>query len=241
MIQIRNLKKVYNRNQKNAYTALRNVNLQISKGEMAAIIGKSGAGKSTLIHIMACMDDYDEGEYFLKKKLVKGLSERKAARIRNECIGIVMQDFALVEEFTGLENVMMPLDFSRRKIKGKEEKALEALEKVDMEEMADCPVNELSGGQKQRIAIARAIVNNPDVILADEPTGALDTETSGRILELFLELNREGKTIVIVTHDISIAKRCKRIIEIRDGEIFTPEKSFLQKEELLLNAEHRAS
>lgn len=98
-----------------------------------------------------------------------------------------------------------------------------------MEEMADCPVNELSGGQKQRIAIARAIVNNPDVILADEPTGALDTETSGRILELFLELNREGKTIVIVTHDISIAKRCKRIIEIRDGEIFTPEKSFLQK------------
>ena len=145
-----------------------------------------------------------------------------------------------MEEFTGLENVMMPLDFSRRKIKGKEEKALEALEKVDMEEMADCPVNELSGGQKQRIAIARAIVNNPDVILADEPTGALDTETSGRILELFLELNREGKTIVIVTHDISIAKRCKRIIEIRDGEIFTPEKSFLQKEELLLNAEHRA-
>ena len=183
MIQIRNLKKVYNRNQKNAYTALRNVNLQISKGEMAAIIGKSGAGKSTLIHIMACMDDYDEGEYFLKKKLVKGLQERKASRIINECIGIVMQYFALVEEFK---------DFSRRKIKGKEEKALEALEKVDMEEMADCPVNELSGGQKQRIAIARAIVNNPDVILADEPTGALDTENSGRILELFLELNREG-------------------------------------------------
>ena len=115
MIQIRNLKKVYNRNQKNAYTALRNVNLQISKGEMAAIIGKSGAGKSTLIHIMACMDDYDEGEYFLKKEVGQGLSERKAARIRNECIGIVMQDFALVEEFTGVENVMMPLDFSRRK------------------------------------------------------------------------------------------------------------------------------
>lgn len=217
MIQIRNLTKTYNRNQKNAFTALKNITLRIPKGEMAAVIGKSGAGKSTLMHILACMDDYDEGEYYLKKKLVKNCPDRIMAKIRNENIGIVMQDFALVEEFTGLENVMLPLDFSRRKIKGKEEKAMEALERVGMEEMADQPAREMSGGQKQRIAIARAIVNDPDVILADEPTGALDTETSARILELFLELNREGKTIVIVTHDPGIAARCKKIIEITDG------------------------
>lgn len=217
MIQIKNLTKTYNRNQKNAFTALKNITLRISKGEMAAVIGKSGAGKSTLMHILACMDDYDEGEFYFKKKLIKNCPDRVMAKIRNENIGIVMQDFALVEEFTGLENVMLPLDFSRRKIKGKEEKALEALERVGMEEMADQPVREMSGGQKQRIAIARAIVNDPDVILADEPTGALDTETSARILELFLELNREGKTIVIVTHDSGIADRCKKIIEIVDG------------------------
>lgn len=217
MIQIRNLTKTYNRNQKNAFTALKNITLRIPKGEMAAVIGKSGAGKSTLMHILACMDDYDEGEYYLKKKLVKNCPDRIMAKIRNENIGIVMQDFALVEEFTGLENVMLPLDFSRRKIKGKEEKAMEALERVGMEEMADQPAREMSGGQKQRIAIARAIVNDPDVILADEPTGALDTETAARILELFLELNREGKTIVIVTHDPGIAARCKKIIEITDG------------------------
>lgn len=217
MIQIKNLTKTYNRNQKNAFTALKNITLWISKGEMAAVIGKSGAGKSTLMHILACMDDYDEGEFYFKKKLIKNCPDRVMAKIRNENIGIVMQDFALVEEFTGLENVMLPLDFSRRKIRGKEEKALEALERVGMEEMADQPVREMSGGQKQRIAIARAIVNDPDVILADEPTGALDTETSARILELFLELNREGKTIVIVTHDSGIADQCKKIIEIVDG------------------------
>lgn len=217
MIQIKNLTKTYNRNQKNAFIALKNITLRISKGEMAAVIGKSGAGKSTLMHILACMDDYDEGEFYLKKKLIKNCPDRVMAKIRNENIGIVMQDFALVEEFTGLENVMLPLDFSRRKKRGKEEKALEALERVGMEEMADQPVREMSGGQKQRIAIARAIVNDPDVILADEPTGALDTETSARILELFLELNREGKTIVIVTHDSGIAARCKKIIEIVDG------------------------
>lgn len=133
MIQIKNLTKTYNRNQKNAFTALKNITLRISKGEMAAVIGKSGAGKSTLMHILACMDDYDEGEFYLKKKLIKNCPDRVMAKIRNENIGIVMQDFALVEEFTGLENVMLPLDFSRRKIKGKEEKALEALERVGME------------------------------------------------------------------------------------------------------------
>ena len=190
-------------------------------GEMSAIIGKSGAAKSTLLHILACIDDYQGGEYKIDETLVKQLSERQSARIRNEKIGMVMQDFALVEDFTAIENVLLPLEFSKHKKSNRQEKALNALKSVGMEQFAKKPVNKLSGGQKQRVAIARAIVNEPSLILADEPTGALDTKTSAEIMDVFRKLHSEGKTIVIVTHDPGVAQQCERIIEISDGKIIS--------------------
>ncbi len=221
MITLTNIKKVYNPKKANVFEALHGVSCDIKDGELVAIIGKSGAGKSTLLHILACIDSYQDGEYKIDDTLVKGLSERKYARIRNEKIGMVMQDFALVEDFTALENVMIPLNFSKKKIKGKKEKALAALKSVGIEELAKKPCNKLSGGQKQRVAIARAIVNEPSMILADEPTGALDTKTSAEIMELFKSLNKQGRTVVIVTHDPKVAEQCERIIEISDGEIIS--------------------
>ena len=219
MVRINNVTKIYNPKKSNEFEALHGVSCDIKDGELVAIIGKSGAGKSTLLHILACIDSYQDGEYKIDDTLVKGLSERKYARIRNEKIGMVMQDFALVEDFTALENVMIPLNFSKQKIKGKKEKALAALKSVGIEDLAKKPCNKLSGGQKQRVAIAREIVNEPSMILADEPTGALDTKTSAEIMELFKSLNKQGRTVVIVTHDPKVAEQCQRVIEISDGEI----------------------
>lgn len=219
MIRLENIVKVYNPKKSNEFEALHGVSAAIEDGELVAIIGKSGAGKSTLLHILACIDSYQDGEYSIDGTLVKNLSERQYAKIRNEKIGMVMQDFALVEDFTALENVMIPLNFSKKKIPNKKEKALGALRSVGIEELAKKPCNKLSGGQKQRVAIARAIVNDPSMILADEPTGALDTKTSAEIMELFKTLNEAGRTVVIVTHDPKVAEQCEKVIEISDGEI----------------------
>lgn len=219
MVKLDNLVKIYNPKKVNEFEALHGVSAEIKDGEMVAIIGKSGAGKSTLLHILACIDNYQEGEYKIDDTLVKNLSERQYAKIRNEKVGMVMQDFALVEDFTALENVMIPLNFSKKKIKNKKEKALAALKSVGIGELAKKPCNKLSGGQKQRVAIARAIVNEPAMILADEPTGALDTKTSAEIMSLFKSLNEQGRTVVIVTHDPKVAEQCDRIIEISDGKI----------------------
>lgn len=219
MIKLNNIVKIYNPKKANEFEALHGVSCEIADGEMIAIIGKSGAGKSTLLHILACIDNYQSGEYIIDDTLVKDLSERKYACIRNEKIGMVMQDFALVEDFTALENVLIPLNFSKKKVKGKKEKALAALKAVGMEEYAKKPCNKLSGGQKQRVAIARAIVNEPSMILADEPTGALDTKTSAEVMALFKSLNEQGRTVIIVTHDPKVAEKCDRIIEISDGMI----------------------
>ncbi len=217
MIEIKNLTKTYNYKKANAFTALTDISLTVNDGEMAAIIGRSGAGKSTLLHIIGCIDTFEEGEYIIDGINVHKLSDRKLAQIRNEKVGIVMQDFALVEEYTVLENVKIPLYFSKKH--NMNELALSALEKVGMRELAKKTVNKLSGGQKQRTAIARAIVNDPSFILADEPTGALDTKTSAEIMELFKKLNDDGKTVIIITHDESIAEACQRKIEISDGKI----------------------
>lgn len=219
MISVKNVTKIYNQNKSNEFEALHGVSCEIQDGEIVAIIGQSGAGKSTLLHILACIDNYQEGEYRINDTLVKNLPERRYAQIRNEKIGMVMQDFALVEDFTAIENVLIPLNFSKTKIKNKKEKALAALKAVGIEELAKKPCNKLSGGQKQRVAIARAIVNEPSMILADEPTGALDTKTSAEIMALFKSLNKQGRTVVIVTHDPKIAEQCDRIIEISDGRI----------------------
>ena len=219
MVELKNITKIYNPKKANEFTALKNVSFTVDDGEMVAIMGKSGAGKSTLLHILACIDNYQDGEYRIDDTLVKKLSEKELAHIRSEKIGMVMQDFALVEDFTALENVMLPLDFAKKKKSDRRELALKALASVGLEELAKKPVNKLSGGQKQRVAIARAIVNEPSLILADEPTGALDTKTSAEIMEVFKKLNDDGKTVVIVTHDPNVAKQCGRIIEISDGAI----------------------
>lgn len=219
MIALDHVDKYYNYGKATEFQALRAVSLTIADGEMAAVIGKSGAGKSTLLHILACIDSFERGSYTLDDAEVGGLSESGLAQIRNEKIGIVMQDFALAEDFTAIENVMLPLDFAKHKRPNRTQLALGALKSVQMDSMADRPVSKLSGGQKHRVAIARAIVNQPAVILADEPTGALDSKTAAEIMEVFKSLNTQGKTVVIVTHDMGIAQQCGRVIEIADGEI----------------------
>lgn len=219
MLKIENLTKTYNYKKPNAFTALKDVSLEVEDGEMLAIIGKSGAGKSTLLHIIGCIDKFEKGSYTIDGTDVHSLSDNKLAKIRNEKVGIVMQDFALIDEYFVIENVMIPLNFSKKKLGKPKELAMKALERVGIADLAKKPVSKLSGGQKQRVAIARAIVNDPSFILADEPTGALDTKTSSEIMELFTELNKSGKTVIIITHDLTVADKCKRKVEISDGRI----------------------
>ena len=220
MIEIKNLVKIYNKGKTNEFCALKGIDLSIEEGEIVAIIGKSGAGKSTLLHILAAIDSYDKGSYLVDGVSVGDLKEKERARFRNQKMGIVMQDYALIDEYTIEENVQIPLIFG--KVKGNDvrrEKIMTALENVGLAELAKKPVRQLSGGQKQRVAIARALVNNPTFLLADEPTGALDSKTSGEIMDVFEKLNQGGKTVIIVTHDMEVAARCGRVIEISDGEI----------------------
>lgn len=222
MIELINVKKIYNYKKNNAFEALNDISFTINEGESVAIMGKSGAGKSTLMHILGCIDSFEEGKVIIDETSVSKMNDKEKAIIRNEKIGIVLQNFALVNEFTVLENVMIPLNYSKSKI-NKKKMAMLALEQTDIANLAKKSVTQLSGGQKQRVAIARAIVNNPKYILADEPTGALDSKTADDIISLLLELNKNGKTIIIITHDMSVAKRCQRLIRIHDGNIVEDE------------------
>lgn len=222
MIQLKNIIKIYNKGKSNEFEALKGINVDIKDGEMVSIIGKSGAGKSTLLHILAGIDSFESGSYYVGETDIGKMSEKQLARFRNEMVGIVMQDFALIEDYTVAENLMIPLVFgkiSKKKHAGMIDKVLA---EVDMSDLRDKLVNQLSGGQKQRVAIARAIINSPQFILADEPTGALDQKTAAGIMELFQKLNREGHTVLIVTHDMDVAQRCQRNIEIEDGRIVYP-------------------
>lgn len=219
MIRLDNINKIYNKGRKNEFHALIDINLHIYPGEMIAVTGKSGAGKSTLLNILACMDRPDSGIYYWYDQPVGRFSEKRMARMRNEKIGIVVQDFALIEDFTVYENVSLPMEIAGSKRSGRRDKIQEVLHIVGMESYANCKIRELSGGQKQRTAIARAIINEPDIVLADEPTGALDSDNTKMVMQLFKDLNESGKAVVIATHDPDITKQCGKIIEMEDGRI----------------------
>lgn len=201
------------------YQVLKDANLSIDKGEMVAIKGSSGAGKSTLLHIIGCLDKPTSGSYLLNGQDVSQLSLSKLAEIRNASFGFVMQHFALIEEDNALQNVATPLLFAKARRSQMDARAMEQLRNVGMEQMANKRIATLSGGEKQRVAIARAMVNNPEIILADEPTGALDRANTEKIVQLFHQLNEKGKTIIIVTHDDFVAQSCRRIVTIADGVI----------------------
>lgn len=220
MIEIKNASKTFQKNKTTEFRALNNVELNIKDGELIAIIGKSGAGKTTLLHNIACIDSFDEGAFFsINGTDVTTLNDKEKAKLRNKTIGLVFQDFALIPEFNVFENVEIPLVLAKENRKSRKLKVIEALSKVGLEKYTYKDVTNLSGGEKQRVAIARAIVNNPDIILADEPTGALDTKTGEIIFDLLKTLSDNGKTVIIITHDKDIAKKCERVIEISDGKI----------------------
>lgn len=222
MIHIQNLNKIY-KNGSISVHALKDVDLGIKKGEFVGIMGPSGSGKSTFMNILGCLDRATSGVYTLDGEKIEDLSDNELAEIRNQKIGFVFQSFNLLPRTSALKNVELPMLYARINKKERRQRALEALERVGLGDRIDHNPNELSGGQKQRVAIARALVNNPSIILADEPTGNLDSKSGQEVMELFKELNREGVTIILVTHEPEIARQTKRIVSFRDGEIISDE------------------
>lgn len=217
MIQLKNITKVYGKNSGQEVTALNNVDLIIKKGDFVAIVGASGSGKSTMMNILGMLDRPTKGEYYLENREINSYKDDELAKMRNKTIGFVFQKFHLLPKTSAIENVELPLIYSDRKsIKGL---ALEALRKVDIENRASHTPNELSGGQQQRVAIARALVNEPEIILADEPTGNLDSKSTLEVISIFQELNKSGKTIILITHEQDIAEQAGRVIKIQDGKI----------------------
>jgi putative ABC transport system ATP-binding protein len=204
--------------------ALRGVNLQIDRNEYVAIMGPSGSGKSTLMNLIGCLDSPSQGQYWLSGQLVSELDDDELARIRNKEIGFVFQTFNLLARATALHNVELPLIYNGTPAEERIERAKKALEMVDLGHRMTHRPNELSGGQRQRVAVARALVNNPSIILADEPTGNLDSQTGNEIMALFADLHQKGNTIVLVTHEHDVAENAHRIVSIRDGKIFSDEK-----------------
>ena len=209
---------------KSTLHVLKGINFNVAEGEMVAIMGSSGSGKSTLLNILGMLDVANEGTYNLDGKLIKDLDETKAAIYRNKFLGFVFQSFNLISYKTALENVMLPLYYQRISRKERQKSAQKYLEDVGLGPWASHHPNELSGGQTQRVAIARAVVSEPKVLLADEPTGALDTKTSYELMDLLQKINEAGKTLLIVTHEQDIANMCKRIVHLRDGLIVEDKK-----------------
>ena len=218
IIQIKDLMKTYKLGGETVH-ALNNVSIEIDKGEFLAIIGPSGSGKSTLMNMIGCLDRPQSGKYLLAGKDIGMMNDNQLATIRNQKIGFIFQNFNLLTKLTALENVELPLLYSGVPTKERRERAFESLQKVGLKERSGHLPTQLSGGQQQRVAIARALVGNPAILLADEPTGALDSKTSKEILAIMKELNELGHTIILITHDLEIAKQAKRMVSIQDGQL----------------------
>ena len=224
MIEIKELNKSYPIGNSSLHV-LKGIDLKINEGELVAIMGSSGSGKSTLLNIIGMLDNYDSGAYKLDNVPIRDLDETKAAKYRNKFLGFVFQSFNLINYKTALENIALPLYYQGISRLDRQKIALEYLAKVGLADWAEHLPSELSGGQKQRIAIARALASQPKVLLADEPTGALDSTTSEEVMDLIKQINNEGKTILVVTHEQDIANMCKRIITLKDGVIMTDVKT----------------
>ncbi len=218
MIQISDLHKSYMTGT-NSLHVLKGLNLEIEAGEFVSIMGSSGSGKSTLLNILGILDDYDHGSYYLNGKMIKGMNETKAALTRNDMIGFIFQSFNLISFKNAMENVALPLYYQKVSRRKRNQIALEYLDRFGLKEWANHLPSELSGGQKQRVAIARALISNPKIILADEPTGALDTVTSYEVMEILKDVNEQGITVLIVTHEHDIAAMTKKIVRLKDGVI----------------------
>ncbi len=222
MIKLQNLHKSYPMGKESLHV-LKGLDLHIKEGEFVSIMGSSGSGKSTLLNIVGLLDEHDEGTYHLNGQLIEKLDEKKAAILRNKFLGFVFQSFNLITYKNALENVALPLYYKGVGRKERQKIALEYLDKVGLKDWANHLPSELSGGQKQRVAIARALVTKPKVVLADEPTGALDSSTSNSVMELLKEINREGMTVFVITHEEDIANETDRIVRLKDGVIISDE------------------
>ncbi|WP_417201423.1 ABC transporter ATP-binding protein [Bizionia sp.] len=222
MIEIKNLHKSYPIGKESLHV-LKGIDLHIKEGEFVSIMGSSGSGKSTLLNIVGLLDEHDEGEYYLNGQLIKNLNEKKAAVLRNKFLGFVFQSFNLISYKTALENVALPLYYKGIPRKERLKIAMDYLEKVGLKDWASHLPNELSGGQKQRVAIARALVTKPKVVLADEPTGALDSTTTDNVMDLLRDINNEGMTVFVITHEEEVAEQTKRVVRLKDGLIISDE------------------
>lgn len=219
-IQLSHISKIYNEGTASENTVLNDINFEIKDGDMLAVKGRSGAGKSTLLHIIGCLDTATSGKCIIDGIDISKLNNKQLADLRNRKIGFVMQDFGLINDDSVLRNVSLPMMFNKTPNNKIKNIALQKIKLMGISHLADRVVSDLSGGEKQRVAISRALVNNPDYILADEPTGALDSANAMMIMDQLIKLNKLGKTVVIITHDESVAKKCKTIINIDDGKIF---------------------